>query len=207
MINLMSGVVDLEQAVVRLVADISDQEVDEEQRRQKNDTAKRSFSERHWLKREMAIARLYVAFCNGRLVAVARDRVSGALFRIVGADWKEAAFWRETIVGGAVRAQLGEELALHEGRRVLLEAGAFDDWRTTQMRRRSQPAEAACREWIQAAMGETPRRGPKSKRVWREEAKTNFGVSGRAFDRIWAAALESTGANWGRHGAPPKLQR
>ena len=39
MIDPMSGVVDLEQAVARLAADISDQEVDEEQQRQKNDAA------------------------------------------------------------------------------------------------------------------------------------------------------------------------
>ena len=155
----------------------------------------------------MAITRLYVAFCNGSLIAVVRDRVSGALFRLISTDWKEAAFWRETIVGGVVRAQTGEELALYEGRRVLLEAGAFDAWRNTQMRRRSQPAKAACQEWLEAAMREAPTRGSKPKREWRKEAKTKFNVSGRAFGQIWAAALPSTGADWDRHGAPPKLRR
>ena len=87
-------------------------------------------------------------------IAVVRDRVSGALFRLISTDWKEAAFWRETIVGGIVRAQTGEGLALYDGRRVLLEAGAFDAWRNTQMRRRSQPAKAACQEWLEAAMRE-----------------------------------------------------
>jgi hypothetical protein len=207
MIDPMSGVVDLEQAVARLAADISDQEVDEEQRRRKKDAATLSFSGLHWVKREMAITRLYVAFCNGSLIAVVRDRVSGALFRLISTDWKEAAFWRETIVGGVVRAQTGEELALYEGRRVLLEAGAFDAWRNTQMRRRSQPAKAACQEWLEAAMREAPTRGSKPKREWRKEAKTKFNVSGRAFDQIWAAALPSTGADWDRHGAPPKLRR
>ena len=207
MIDPMSGVVDLEQAVARLAADISDQEVDEEQRRRKKDAATLSFSGLHWVKREMAITRLYVAFCNGSLIAVVRDRVSSALFRLISTDWKEAAFWRETIVGGVVRAQTGEELALYEGRRVLLEAGAFDAWRNTQMRRRSQPAKAACQEWLEAAMREAPTRGSKPKREWRKEAKTKFNVSGRAFDQIWAAALQSTGADWDRHGAPPKLRR
>jgi hypothetical protein len=202
-----AGIVDLEQAVARLAADISDQEVDEEQRRRKKDAATLSFSGLHWVKREMAITRLYVAFCNGSLIAVVRDRVSGALFRLISTDWKEAAFWRETIVGGVVRAQTGEELALYEGRRVLLEAGAFDAWRNTQMRRRSQPAKAACQEWLEAAMREAPTRGSKPKREWRKEAKTKFNVSGRAFDQIWAAALPSTGADWDRHGAPPKLRR
>jgi hypothetical protein len=154
----------------------------------------------------MATTRLYRAFCNGSLIAVVRDP-SGKLFRIIGADWKETAFWRETIVGGVVRAQTGEELFPHNGRRVLVEVGAFDAWRNTQMPRRSQPAESACREWLQIAMREAPTRGPKSKREWREEAKTRYNVSGRAFDRIWAVGLESTGANWGRQGAPPKSRR
>ena len=56
-----AGIVDLEQAVARLAADISDQEVDEEQRRRKKDAATLSFSRLHWVKREMAIKRLYVA--------------------------------------------------------------------------------------------------------------------------------------------------
>jgi hypothetical protein len=207
MIDLMSGIVDLEQAVAQLAADISDQEVDEEQQRQKNDTANLSFSELHWLKREMAIARLYVAFCNGNLIAVVRDPLSGALFRMISTDWKGAAFWRETIAGGIVRAQMGEEIAPYEGRRILLDAEAFGAWLQAQQRRRSQPAKAACRKWLEAAMRQAPNRGPKSKDEWRREVKERFGVSGRAFDRIWAAALESTGANWGRHGAPPKLSR
>ena len=57
-------------------------------------------------------------------------------------------------------------------------------WRNTQMRRRSRPAKAACREWLEAAMREAPTRGPKPKREWRKKAKTKFSVSGRAFDQI-----------------------
>ena len=204
---LSAGFVDLEQAVARLATDISDQEVDEEQRRQKNGAATLSPAGLRWVKREMAIARLYAAFCNGSLIAVVRDPVSGALVRLIGTDWKEAAFWRDTIVGGIVRAQTGEEIVPHEGRRVLLEAGAFDAWLNLQMRRRSQPAKAACREWLEAAMREAPTRGPEPKREWRKEAKATFNVSGRVFDQIWAAALQSTGADWDRHGAPPKLRR
>ena len=201
---LSASFVDLEQTVARLAANISDQEVDEEQRRQKNDAATLSPAELSWVKREMAIARLYAAFRNGSLAAVVRHPVSGALFRLIGIDWKGAAFWRDTIVGGIVRAQTGEEIALHEGRRLLIEAGAFDAWLNAQMRRRSQPAKATCREWLEAAMREAPTRGPKPKREWRKDAKATFNVSGRAFDQIWAAALQSTGANWDRHGAPRK---
>ena len=198
---------DLEEAVALLAADISDQEVDEEQQRQKNETANLSSSELHWLKREMAIARLYLAFCNGILIAFVRDPVSGALFRMISGDWKGAAFWRETIVGGILRAQMDEQIAAHEGHRVLLDAEAFDAWLQAQRRRRPHADQAACREWLEAAMRRAPNRGPKSKREWRREAKESFYVSGRAFDQIWAAALETTGANWGRRGAPPKLPR
>ena len=155
----------------------------------------------------MAIARLYAAFCCGSLIALVRDPVSGALFRLISTDWKPAAFWRDIIVGGIVRAQTGEEIAPHEGRRVLMEAGAFDAWLNAQLRRRSQPAKAACREWLETAMGEAPTRGGKPKREWRKEAKGKFNVSGRAFDQIWATALQSTGADWDRRGAPPKLRR
>jgi len=204
---LSAGFVDLERAVARLATDISDQEVDEEQRRQKNDAATLGPAGLHWVKREMAIARLYAAFCCGSLITVVRDPVSGALFRLICTDWKQAAFWRDTIVGGIVRAQTCEEIAPHEGRRVLMEAGAFDTWLNAQMRRRSQPAKAACREWLEAAMREAPTRGPKPKREWRKEAKAKFNVSGRAFDQFWATALQSTGADWDRRGAPPKLRR
>jgi hypothetical protein len=208
MIDPLSAVfVDLEQAVARLATGISDQEVDEQQRRQKNDTATLGPADLHWVKREMAIARLYAAFCCGSLIALVRDPVSGALFRLISTDWKPAAFWRDIIVGGIVRAQTGEEIAPHEGRRVLMEAGAFDAWLNAQLRRRSEPAKAACREWLEAAMREAPTRGPKPKREWRKEAKGKFNVSGRAFDQIWATALQSTGADWNRRGAPPKLRR
>ena len=53
------------------------------------DAATLSFSRLHWVKREMAIKRLYVAFCNGSLIAVVRDPVSGALFQLISTDWKE----------------------------------------------------------------------------------------------------------------------
>jgi hypothetical protein len=202
---LSAGLVDLEQAVARAAAGISDQEVHKEQRRQKKDAAALSPPTLHWVKCEKAIARLYAAFCDGTLIALVRDPVSGALFRLIGADWKEAAFWHETIVGGIVRTQRGEAIAPHDGRRVVLDAGVFDAWLKAQMRPSSQRAKTACQEWLEAAMREAPSRAPKPKREWRRDANTKFNVSGRAFDQIWAAALQSTGANWDRPGAPPKL--
>jgi hypothetical protein len=159
------------------------------------------------VKREMAIARLYAAFRDGALIALARESDSGGLSRLIGSDWKQAAFWRETIVGGMVRAQMGEEIAPYEGRRILLDAEAFNAWLEAQQRRRSHPSQADCRKWLEGAMRQAPNRGSKSKREWRKDAKETFNVSGRAFDRIWAAALESTGANWDRQGPPTKAPR
>ena len=73
--------------------------------------------------------------------------------------------------------------------------------RTRNMRRRSRPApKQPAGKWLEAAMREAPTRGAKSKREWRKEAKEKFNVSGRAFDQIWATALQSTGANWDRRG-------
>jgi integrase len=88
---LSAGLVDLEQAVARLATDISDQEVDEEQRRQKNDAATLSPAGLYWVKREMAIARLYAAFCGGSLIAAKiKRRLDAAILALArgerGAD-------------------------------------------------------------------------------------------------------------------------
>jgi hypothetical protein len=204
---LSAGFIDLEEAVARTASDISDEEVREERARKKLNAVTIDTAALRWVKREMAIARLYAAFRNGALIALARESDSGGLSRLIGSDWKQAAFWRETIVGGMVRAQMGEEIAPYEGRRILLDAEAFNAWLEAQQRRRSHPSQADCRKWLEGAMRQAPNRGSKSKREWRKDAKETFNVSGRAFDRIWAAALESTGANWDRQGPPTKAPR
>jgi hypothetical protein len=70
--------------------------------------------------------------------------------------------------GGMVRAQMGEEIAPYEGRRILLDAEAFNAWLEAQRRRRSHPSQADCRKWLEGAMRQAPNRGSKSKREFDE---------------------------------------
>jgi hypothetical protein len=212
-----TGFIELEQALGRFAAEIPEREAEDQQKNrleQFKQALRGSYedpptlaAEMQWMKRETAIAQIYLALCDGNLIALVRDPDSGALIRLIGADWRTAALWRDIIVGGVVRTATGEEIARHDGRRVLLEACAFDAWLKAQIRPRAQPAKVACQEWLEAAMREAPNRGPNRKGEWRTDAKAKFNVSGRAFDQLWATALQITGANWDRHGAPPKLPR
>ncbi len=191
------GYVGLDEAVARLAADISDQE---EQDRQP--TAVEEFSRA--AKRELAIRKLHVALRDGGLNGLVRDPVSGELFRLTGVDWHAAAFSREIIVGGCIRAQPGEEIGRHDGWRVLLEVAAFEAWLKARMQRRPQAAYKDCGAWLEAAMRASPKRKPKSKSKWQQEAMEKFGVSGRAFHRIWDDKVKNTGANCNHAGAPSK---
>jgi hypothetical protein len=68
--------------------------------------------------------------------------------------------------------------------------------------RPGETGEAGCREWLMQQMRESPkkRKGQMTKSAYADEAKRRFLVSRRAFDRIWAAALEATGADWNNPG-------
>jgi hypothetical protein len=61
-----------------------------------------------------------------------------------------------------------------------------------------------CESWLTNQMRETPRERPKPKSEFRTEAQQVFGISGNEFDSIWAVAIEKTGANWSKPGAPKK---
>lgn len=198
------GYYGLDEAMPLLAADISDQEVSEEQRLKKP-VKELNPAVLHWVKRELAIQKLYAALGGNDLIALVRDPQNGELFQLTGADWRGAAFWRDLIIGGIVRASVGEEIARHEGRRVLLQVTAFEVWRTKLARSRPRPAEANCAAWLKAAMQESPRRRPKPKPALRKEATVKFGVSGHTFDDIWKEMLKITGANWGERGRPSKL--
>src|SRR5712692_9116867 len=58
----------------------------------------------NWSKRELAINELRFALRTGAILALVRDPSSGQMFRLERADWDGAAFWRETILSGVVRA-------------------------------------------------------------------------------------------------------
>jgi hypothetical protein len=196
--------VGLDEAVARLAADISDQEVHREQKRP---AAVEEFSraELAWAKRELAIPMLHVALRDSALIGLVRDSDSGELFRLTGTDWHAAAFWREIIVGGCIRAQTGEEIGRHDGRRVLLQAAGFEAWLKARVQRRPQATAKDCGAWLETEMRANLNRKPKPKREWYKEAKEKFGVSRRPFDRIWDDKIKITGANWNRAGAPSKL--
>jgi hypothetical protein len=198
------GYVGLDEAVAVLAADTSDREVHEHLEPTAEELNPASLT---WIKREMAIPKLYAALRDGSLIGLVRNPVSGEWFRLTGIDWHGAALWREMILGSIVRAAPTEEIARHEGRRILLRATALDAWRKklAQSRPQAQPAEAACAAWLEAAMRASPERRPKAKREFRDEAKSKFGISARAFDRLWSNKLEITGARWSEAGAPSKL--
>jgi hypothetical protein len=61
-----------------------------------------------------------------------------------------------------------------------------------------------CESWLTNHMRETPLERPKPKSEFRTEAQQLFGISGNEFDSIWAVAIEQTGANWSKAGAPKK---
>lgn len=79
-------------------------------------------------KREMAICELGAALGNSTLPSLVRDPDSGELFRLTDTDWHGLGDWRTTIISGVIRASLGEHIWRYNGRRVLLEAAAFEDW-------------------------------------------------------------------------------
>jgi hypothetical protein len=66
------------------------------------------------------------------LIALVRNPISGALIRLIGSNWRDAAFWRDIILGGNVRAQPGEDMALYEGWSVMLERSEFERWCLTK---------------------------------------------------------------------------
>jgi hypothetical protein len=201
------GYYGLDEAMPLLAADISDQEVSEEQKRLNKPVKELSPALLHWVKRELAIQKLYAALGDDDLIALVRDPQNGELFRLTGTDWRGSAFWREIMIDGIVRASVGEEIARHEGRRVLLQMTAFEVWRRKLARSGPQPAEANCAAWLKAAMQESPQQSPKPKPALRKEATVKFGVSGHTFDDIWKEMLKITGANWGERGRPSKLPR
>lgn len=231
---LPDGYLALGQAVARLAVDISVQEIDEANRRirSQDDTpvkeeatsqpAWRNFPEdwpRHeiekgqrtadtlFAKREIAISKLHAALCDGGLTGLVYE--DKAFFQLTPSDWRSTVLWRQTIISGVVRASLGEEIARHDERRVMLESVAFDAWLKERLRHRSLAAAAAgdCQAWLEDAMRASPKHSPHRKPYWRKLAEEKFGTSGREFDRLWPKALEETGAEWDRRGAPLKAKK
>jgi hypothetical protein len=222
------GYIELDRAVLRRAAGISDREYQErmhqfraetgqpeqqsqdeaEMRRRQDGEPENSNSgpaSLSWAKREFAINDLYAALCDSGLLALVRDPTSGQMFQLTASDWRGAVFWRDIVVSGVVRSSAGEEIKRHDGRRVLLKADQLDLWLKKLERCQPQPAEEACGKWLEDLMRQSPTQRPKPKPELRDEAVRRFSVSGRKFDRIWDDKRKVTGANWGEPGAPSKL--
>lgn len=126
---LSVGFIGLDQAVVRLAAVITDREVDGGSNLGlENGNAFWALAQLAHRKREKAIARLYEALCNGALITRVQHPVLGTLIQLSGSNWRSAAFWRDTIIGGNVHAQLREDIARYDGWSVLLEGSEFERW-------------------------------------------------------------------------------
>jgi hypothetical protein len=119
------------EAVARLVADISDQEVIHP------GETEVPFAVLAWSRRERAIILIRAALCDLALAAWVR-LATGALVPLIGTDWRMASLWRETILGGVVRTLPEDRIVHYEGGEVLLCEAAFEAWR---LRRLAPPAD------------------------------------------------------------------
>lgn len=158
-----------------------------------------------WGKRELAIAKLHAALCDGRLLALVREP-SGQIFQLTTSDFRGAVFWRDIILSGCVRAAGCEEIERHDGRRVLIDESALSAWLKKMTEHKPAVFDDDCQAWLEREMRASPQR-TRPKAYWRARAMEKFGVSARAFDRMWPNAIKNTGAHWDRAGAPSKVLR
>ena len=129
--SAMNDYIDTVEAVRRLASDIADHEAGDE------DTL---VSVLAYKKRELAIAVLYGAFCDCELTARVRSAADG-LVQLLGTEWRAAAFWRDIIIGGLVRASADEPWLRYDGEAVLLETGAFQVWRAQRLQPATPPVD------------------------------------------------------------------
>jgi hypothetical protein len=143
------GHIGSDDAVRRLADVISDYEVEHDElvRRSRVETLARvgvidaqlNSAELAWNKRHIAICRLYAAFCGDALESLERDPVSHKLLRLTASVWHGHAGWYDTVLGGVIRASIGEEIERYNGRRVLLQASAFEGWLKQLVQTQAQP--------------------------------------------------------------------
>lgn len=78
-------------------------------------------------RRYIAIEELIVALKEGAVEALA-CRMDGQLFRIRPSDWRRAAFIRDIVIGGVVRASVGGDIERYHGDTVVVEEAALKKW-------------------------------------------------------------------------------
>jgi hypothetical protein len=99
-----------------------------------------ALAELAWGKRELAIKLLSAALCNGALLLWVQRPKNGKLIQIFSTQLRTTTFLREIIVGGEIRASVGELLEDYNGEPVRLSLAAFHTWLESR-RPRPKPIE------------------------------------------------------------------
>jgi hypothetical protein len=162
----------------------------------------------HWNKRNFAVSKLISALQTGAVSAMVRSPESGELFRLTPADWHFEPFREEIIRGGVIPPYASSGFECHGGRTVLLETLHFETWLATDIKNWTEAStDELCRKWLILEMLASPNNKQKSKTARFEQGKQKYRLSRREFDLAWSHALNKTGSNWGRPGAPNKSSR
>ena len=135
---------------------------------------------------------------------------NGQIYKVGAALWSsqsaEGVFATGLLPAGTLRQAL---IARQEGtlrRRVLVPTDGLKAALRNNVARAESPArqstigaETRCYEWLVDLMHEEPKKKPKHKYL--EEAQSKFGVSKRAFNRVWGQAIAETGkTEWSKPG-------
>jgi hypothetical protein len=154
-------------------------------------------------KQDFAGVKLRVALQSGALAATVRDPGTRESFRLSQADLRFEASCEQIIRAGFIPASASGRFERHRGRTVLLATHDFEEWLTTEKKTWPEASrEDLCYHWLLREMRASPNDKGKIKTEWFEEAKAQFHVSEREFNRAWSSAITETGSNWNRHGAP-----
>lgn len=156
----------------------------------------------HWLKQEAGVLRLDCAILEGKIKTYARDPKTGAQYHVDPRDWKAAACREETLRGGSFRASAGERIEQYRDWDAVIDEASLERWLASEKSRRPIADERKFEALLLEAMRASPDQKNKTKREW-WEASRRYGVSVRAFNRVWKSAIEASGSTWDRPGRPP----
>jgi hypothetical protein len=196
------GYLTLGEAVILLAEDLSDREAPLTELTSLEAALAEGPKESHeaYIKREIAVKKIHWALTRGELGAFVCEAAN--VFRVTASDWRGPIHWRESIIGGVVRASLEAAISRHSGQHLLVNADSFKNWLKDRPRRRPR-APKECRLWLVAEMRQSPGQSPRLKPWYLDEAKKRYGISEREFDRAWDRAKQESGAAWGRAGRRP----
>jgi hypothetical protein len=160
---------------------------------------------RAYFRREEAARNLHCSFSDGAIETYVQDRVSKKVMRILPEAWRGHALWRETIIGGEIRASACDGMEGLGGQPVFLKQSAVKKFLADAARRKPMSAKADCQAWLEGLLRAAPRFRPKAKHQLREEAKAIFCVTWREFGECWKLANQAVPeSTWRRPGRPKK---